>query len=471
MPSFETARLWRRSLARQTESDESAGPRERLRSAFMAFRERAALLSGEIARDLPDFTVHDITHLDALWHLSDLIVGEHIELTPLEAFVLGGAFLIHDLGNGLAAYPDGISTLRSTPIWDDAMALALRHELGRAPSSTELHHPSPELEKQVLANVLRHLHAEHAERLALVSWSDSDTRAAYHLIEDSFLRLHFGKLIGRIAHSHWWPARNLPSEFGSVLGPPAGFPRDWTVDPLVLACLLRVADAAHIDNARAPLWLKIIRKPAPSSAPHWIFQEKLNQPIREGDRLLFSSAPFGIKETDAWWLRFDALQLLDHELSEVDATLSDSHRKHFAILGVQGAGQSDRLSRWVPTDGWFPVDTRIRVNDVAGLAKTLGGEQLYGDDRLAPLRELVQNASDAVRARAFLESRPPDLGEVTVRVDVDDHGHYIEVRDNGVGMSRAVMTGYLLDFGRGVSIPHPRHWLPLAELTGYQKTD
>lgn len=471
MPPLETSTLWRRSLARQPDPDEFAESRESLRSAFIKFRERAALLAAEIARDLPDYTVHDITHIDSLWHLADLIAGDNFHLTPLEAFVLGGAFLVHDLGNGLAAYPDGIASLRSSPIWDDAVALALRNELGRAPTAAELRSPGPSVERNALGKTLRRLHAEHAERLALVSWSDPDTHERYDLIEDSFLRLHFGKLIGRIAHSHWWPARNLPSEFGSILGPPAGFPREWTIDPLTLACLLRTADAAHLDNARAPLWLKVIRKPSPSSRIHWVFQEKLNQPIAAGDRLLFTSALFGTNEMDAWWACFDALQLLDQELAGVDAILADSHKKQLAIRGVQGAGQADRLSRWVQTDGWLPVDTRIRVNDVAGLAKELGGEQLYGDNRLVPLRELLQNASDAVRARRFLQSWPPDRGEVTVRTGADQNGHFVEVEDNGVGMSPTVLTVYLLDFGRSFwSGPQVSEELPGLLASGFEAT-
>jgi hypothetical protein len=448
MPPFELAKLWTRSLERQPDPDEFAELREDLRAAYLKFRERAASLAGEIMRDLPDYTVHDITHIDALWHLADLIAGDNVELTPLEAFVLGGAFLVHDLGNGLAAYPDGIASLRSSQIWDDAVAHAVRHELGRAPTTTELRNPSASVEREALANVLRRLHAQHAERLALVAWSDPDSGERYHLIEEPFLRLHFGNLIGRIAHSHWWPARNLPAEFGSIIGPPAGYPREWTIDPLKLACLLRVADAAHLDSARAPLWLKVIRKPRGVSRKHWAFQEKLNQPIREGDRVLFTSVPFQISDAEAWWMCFDALQLLDSELSDVDSILADSNRKQLAIRGVQGAGQADRLNRWIQTDGWLPVDTRIRVNDVAALAKELGGEQLYGKNELIPLRELVQNASDAIRARTFLQSWTPDRGELTVRTGTDEQGYFLEVTDNGVGMSQAVMTGYLLDFGR-----------------------
>jgi hypothetical protein len=109
---FMMTRLWRSSLAPQTGDLTQGGARERFRNVFLKFRDRAATLTGEIARDMPEFTVHDITHLDALWEMADKIAGEHISLTPAEAFVLGGAFLVHDAGMGLAAYPEGREGLR-----------------------------------------------------------------------------------------------------------------------------------------------------------------------------------------------------------------------------------------------------------------------------------------------------------------------------------------------------------------------
>ena len=56
-------------------NDSHSAERERLRVAFARLREHSATIASEIARDLPDFTVHDISHLDALWHTADLILG------------------------------------------------------------------------------------------------------------------------------------------------------------------------------------------------------------------------------------------------------------------------------------------------------------------------------------------------------------------------------------------------------------
>jgi hypothetical protein len=101
----------------------------------------------------------------------------------------------------------------------------------------------------------------------------------------------------------------------------------------------------------------------------------------------------------------------------------------------------------IPTDQWLPVDARIKVTDVATLARNIGGEQLYGNDKTIPLRELIQNASDAIRARRLLQNHSDDWGKICIRLGSDTHGSWIEVEDTGIGMSTEVLTGPLLDFG------------------------
>ena len=198
------------------------------------------------------FTVHDDTHLDALWEMADIIAGTPFVLTPSEAFVLGGAFLIHDLGMGVAAYPEGIGALRGHKTWLDTISSLLRRQLGRAPNPDEIANPPQDVEKEAVRGTLRQLHAEHAAVLALIPWRTPTSQTEYHLIEDPELRNYFGETIGRIAHSHWWSVSELSDNFKAEITAPGGWPNAWTVDPLKVACLLRVADAAHIDARRAP---------------------------------------------------------------------------------------------------------------------------------------------------------------------------------------------------------------------------
>ncbi len=473
MASYENTTIWQHTLATQLGHDPDAAHRERLRNAFERFHDRAKTLAGEIARSLPEFTVHDITHIDALWDMANIIVDEQYPLTPAEGFVLGGAFLIHDLGLGLAAYPDGIDELRNNKVWKDTVVAKLRQRLGHTPTAEEISHPDQETETEVTRSVLRELHAKHAERLALVAWKDEHTATDFYLIDDVDLRTAYGSIIGRIAHSHWWSVDQLRERFTAPsLGAPGEFPNDWAVDPTKLACILRAADACHLDDRRAPAFLRALRKPHADGEKHWIFQEQLYQPRLEDDRLVYTSkSAFSVDDVEAWWLCYDTLRMVDRELRQVDSLLADTRRPRLAARGVSSVEEPKRLVKLVGTTGWEPVDAQIKVGDVARLVSNLGGEALYGKDVLVPLRELIQNASDAVRARRTYEDRQEDWGNIFVRHGVENDQHWIEVEDTGIGMSPGVLTGPFLDFGTsfwGSDLMHTE--LPGLEAKGFTST-
>ena len=296
---------------------------------------------------------------------------------------------------------------------------------------------------------LRALHAKQAERLALVTWRHKGG-PEYHLIDDPDLRQAIGPLLGKIAHSHWWPVSRLGNEFNTVRGALATCPGDWTLDPLKIAILLRTADGAHLDARRAPGFLIALRRPEGLSEKHWRFQNYLLKPRVEENRLIYTTArPFPQEDVDAWWLCEETLRMVDSELHQIDVLTADLGRPaRLRAQGVAGIESPQRLKRYVEVDGWSPIDARLHVSNVAEIVKSLGGEQLYGEDEpIIPLRELIQNASDAVRARRLLENRPTDWGRVTVRLGSDEQGAWVEVEDAGIGMSEAVLSGPLLDFG------------------------
>lgn len=447
MLNLETTTLWKSSLGSKAGSVWEQKQRKRLRDAFLKFRERAETLAAEIARDIPNLTAHDITHLDALWENASLIAGKNYVLTPTEAFVLGGAFLVHDLAMSRAAYSEGLDELRSEPAWQDTIVSLMRRKLGRFPSQEELDNPDKETEDRATGELIRLFHARQAEHLPTTRWQLGEEGEPYYLIEDTELRETYAPIIGRIAHSHWWAVERLAEEF-HTLGAPGGYPVNWEADALKVACLLRVADASHLDERRAPSFLYALRKPDGVSHDHWKFQNLLFQPRLKSDRLVYTSKrAFTLAEASAWWICFDALRMVDDELRQVDSILSDSNKPRLAARGVSRIESPSALVDVIPTQGWLPVNAQVKVTDVAALARNIGGEQLYGDDRTIPLREMIQNACDAVRARRVLQNLPENWGDVCVRLGSDTDGSWIEVEDNGVGMSTAVLTGPLLDFG------------------------
>ncbi len=342
---------------------------------------------------------------------------------------------------------------------------------GRIPTGDELIHPKENIERKAIEIVLRELHAERAEKLASLPWKDQGQTKDYYLIEDIDLQQTFGELIGKIAYSHWWDISTIEEGLDFPVNAPYWCPRDWTINPLFLACLLRVADISNVDAARAPGFLRSLRKPAPSAKDHWIFQEYLQQPDLAVDRLRYTSGrPFSVKDAQAWWLCFDTLQTVDHELRMVDALLADHGGRRFVARGVTGIEEPRRLAKYIRTENWLPVDAHIQVSDITRLIQQLGGEELYGKDYTVPLRELIQNAADAVRARR-IEENLPNWGRVDVRLGKDEIGEWIGVEDNGLGMSTEVLAGALLDFGKsywGSSLM--RSQFPGLASKGFQST-
>lgn len=447
MEQFEETSLWARTLAKGHESEHTEAARKRLRNAFLGFRERAAVLAAEIPQNLRTLTVHDVTHLDALWEVADTIVGDDYGINPAEAFVLGGAMLLHDLGMSLSSYNSGIDDLKNHPSWVDVAYNLLSKHLGRPPTEEELSKPEPFIEEQATNQLLRDLHAKHASDLAKIGFTRSGSDS-YYLLEDVDLRTQIGGLIGEIAYSHWWPIDSVTKRFATKIGSFVFAPKSWTIDPLKIACLLRCSDACHLDGRRAPSFLMSLRKPTGVSNLHWTFQERLHKPTVENSRFIFTaSRPFQSSEHKAWWLCFETLQMADRELRQSNTALADLGRQQFLVQGIAGIDSAERLLKYIPTQGWEPVDVNVRVTDVPALVKKLGGTSLYGQNTIVPLRELLQNSCDAVRARRIFESRSESWGEVVISFDVLGKHEIVTVSDSGTGMSRAVLTGPLLDFG------------------------
>jgi len=285
--------------------------------------------------------------------------------------------------------------------------------------------------------------------LAFAEWKAESSSSSQYLIEDNQIRQSFGRIIGQIANRHWWTITELEAKFSRVIGAPPWCPDSWLIDPLKVACILRLADASHIDARRAPSFLRALRKLPISSDQHWKFQEKLQKPYLSDDAIVYTSGyAFPLQDAEAWWLCLETLRMVDRELREVDSLLAEKGLHRFAARRVAGIDNPERFDSYVHTDGWRPVNAYIQVSDVPSLIRHLGGEELYGNDKKVAIRELIQNASDAIRARRIVENRPKDWGTICVTKGKDERSDWLEIQDNGIGMSPQVLTQYLLDFGK-----------------------
>ncbi|SMX27313.1 heat shock protein 90 [Pelagimonas phthalicica] len=439
---FQTTDLWRQAFEPR-EDDQHEEARSLLRTALLSMRDQVKELVTHIPADCKNLTVHDISHVDALWTSADLLCGSEWELNPSETFVLGAAILTHDAGLTSIAYPEGRAGLKKLDLWDDLVADELQKTGG-----SEI---TAEQEASVLFAVLRELHAERAGSLCTQAWVLKPGNNVY-LLENSELREAFGECIGRIAHSHHWSINRVAEELSSQIGGSPSLPAGWDINEQKLACILRCADAAQVDRTRAPLLLQAAVNPTGFSKAHWLAQSKLNRPTVCGDSIQFtSSSVFSSKDSEAWWVAYDLAQILDKEINSSNALLTEIGQPPFVVQRVAGAKSSRSFANLVKTTDWHPIDASIRVTDPVSLAKKLGGENLYGRNILVPFRELIQNAADAIRARRAHEQRGQEFGRINVTIEAhpsDDTLCLVHVDDDGLGMSSRVLTTTLVDFGK-----------------------
>ena len=442
---MEESTLWQRTFAQSNSGREVL----RLVTSLREVRTSVAELTSRISASLPSLTLHDTSHLDALWGVASTIAGDDYVLNPLEGYLFGTSVLLHDVALCYEAYTGGKEAIRSTVQWRDAFNRRLMNQGSVDRDAVDF-------------EALRSLHAIQALTVATRDWCDDEGDPQY-IINDPELRTQYGSLIGEIAASHHWNIADVEERF-SVPRPPAAFlPQNWVADCLKIACLLRVADAGHMDSSRAPTFLLKILQMNSVSRNHWLAHNHLGQlTVKNEDpsRLVVAStAPFRRTEAPAWWVAFDLVDLFDKELRQCDAVLKKAQQgtgttRTLKGKGVAGAGNAKELSQYIQTDGWEPTNSTVHVSDAAALVSRLGGEQLYGTstptERLKiALRELIQNAADAISARRLI-GESNFRGHIRVRVlKIKNKAHYLlQVDDDGVGMSPTTLSEDLLDFGK-----------------------
>lgn len=428
---FENTSLWKSSLGIQ--GDQKI---ERLRASYITFRENMKGLLDEVRKDFPNLTDHSIEHVDNLWRIASLITGDDYSLNPLEGFVLGCSFLVHDSVLSYKAF-GGKDALRGTIEWKDNYQDIVGTE-----------YDTEEGKKRIDFKVIRQLHAKNCGEILFRQFMSLEGKDYYLLVDDE-MRVHYGQLIGEVASSHHWEVEQL-SELPTQVNGLAIFPVDWTINPRKLACILRCADAAAIDSGRAPDYLFRLLRLNGVSRDHWVAQNRLGVALDVNDstRLVVTSThDFEEKDFSAWNVAYDAVKVVEAELNKCQGVLSE--QEQFQVKSVAGAKSRKSLAAFIKTRGWMPSDVSVHISDVAHLIMTLGGKELYGKDdlQLIVLRELIQNARDAILARRLLEGEEMFSGRINVKVSQVGDDVVLSVTDNGVGMSLETISNSLLNFG------------------------
>ncbi len=144
MLDYQLTPLWTTAFSDaglRTDSQRTA--RDDLLSALRALESRVTPLLGKIDESCHELTIHDISHVHQLWSVASEVCGPDYPLNPLEGFVLGAAFLIHDAGLTAAAYPGGLPALENTVYYKDRVAALLRTVGNELPLRNHWRIPQP----------------------------------------------------------------------------------------------------------------------------------------------------------------------------------------------------------------------------------------------------------------------------------------------------------------------------------------
>lgn len=241
----------------------------------------------------------------------------------------------------------------------------------------------------------------------------------------------------------------------------------------LVSMMLRLADIIHFTPDRAPMILfreKMIASPI--SRQHWeVKNEGVSYSIDndgQGGRVVRYVAYFQVPSL--YFLFQEYLGWIDHEL----ALYNELYRHESAT--AQGklpmlTAQVDRSSirhddrRFQPVTGLRFTLNQKRVLDL------LMGVRLY-KDKFACLRELYQNSLDACRCAmaASGAANPTAVIEFGLGTDAESKARYIYCRDTGIGMTKDIVSRFLLQIGNSFYKSSEFHQLATSWNTPFTPT-
>jgi hypothetical protein len=219
--------------------------------------------------------------------------------------------------------------------------------------------------------------------------------------------------------------------------------------------VLRIADYVQIHAERAPgalLHLRSLRSPI--SSAEWrthLSVQSINNTQNDPEAIYVRVAP----PSASIFLKLRALlDSIQTELDETWATLGEIYGRFGALsnlgLGIRRVRSNiDDVEKFGEQVSYIP--RHAAFSSAGAELLKLRIKPLYGEQPEIGIRELVQNAVDAVRERRDLDQRSRrELPAPEVTVDLVRHkdslGEVI-VRDYGVCMTASVITDFFLKAG------------------------
>lgn len=396
----------------------------------------------------PQYTLHDETHISNMITLVSMILQDKISsLSELEKLILILGICFHDIG--MAPNEEELESLLSSSEYEVfSENWKINHSnfvnlLSNQKSSiyseiekAEINEKISLLEKACLTEYLRRKHPENAKKF-IENLYNNDKRLLFHGI-------NITPFICKLAIAH---GKDI-----SFINDSNGFRCDeqihtYKVNMSFLAVLIRLSDILDFDRSRTPdLLYKSIKFEDPISIKEW---EK-HRTIR-GWTISNKEISFTAECTHPVYENVvrSFINQIEIELQNC-ITLTKKYPQAFSRYSLDLPFTIDR-SRIGPKDNLYithNVEFSLSRNEIINLLMT---DKLYSKPSLC-IRELLQNAADAIRTRKSLFALSDfdfNNGKIEFKHYLNSNNEEIlECHDNGIGMDLDIINNYFTRVGR-----------------------
>lgn len=230
--------------------------------------------------------------------------------------------------------------------------------------------------------------------------------------------------------------------------------------PVYIMALLRIADILQIRSERAPRQIQQVDQlQSPVSVAEW----EMHQAIKDinfhdsPEVVLVVAEPKNVKTYLAVRKLLDRIQYeLDRAWTVIGEIYgSDDSLRHFGLKIRRIHSNIDDLEQFSKRVPYIPTQASFEVADTDLLKLLIA--PLYGEKPEIGIRELLQNAIDAVRELKEYRKQRSDLtnvdlpdqdGDVLISIDQDEEGKWwVAISDKGIGMTVDTVREYFLKAG------------------------
>ncbi|MDE7437211.1 MAG: ATP-binding protein [Muribaculaceae bacterium] len=442
-----------------------------------------------VIKIMPEFDLHDATHLKKVEENIALLLGEErlAELSSVELFLLLAAAYLHDCGMAPADWE--LSLMKLTEGYDahgsskesicndgkkpysfrDAKELIEKNKQHLYKSFDEIRTwefaPDSEI---ALINSLSEMFIEYQgfRNGYIDQIKDATKNGNFDTLNDSikvdFIRTshhkksaeyvkNLQKIATDILGGAW--IQRLFSDLADVCkshGEDIDFVRNLKKDVKYvgsdvanlqfISMMLRLGDIVHYSSDRAPSILRnAMSFQSEYSKKEWLNKVGLNYTIKDGIITFMASCQ---TPKDYYHLQ-SYLNWIDVEINNLDLLKRGWQQKYQINIG-----EVDRKNVEPDRSKFIPVRDKKFTLSQNKIIELLMGVNLYKDP-FSPIRELYQNSLDACRCRlAIAEMNGLSMkGEIEFGIEKGSDGQYLYCKDNGIGMDEYIIENFLLKIG------------------------